>query len=141
MEYFSIKQNQKEKIKQEIKKTLKKERGIVFAYLYGSFLNAPSFRDIDIGVYLNQINRTGIDDYELNIAEKIAAKIDFSFEIIEVKILNFAPDSFLNNIFSKGELLFSNNQELLTNLIEKTSLTALANEHIANQSLKELIPT
>ncbi len=141
MEYFSIKQNQKEKIKQEIKKTLKKEGGIVFAYLYGSFLNAPSFRDIDIGVYLNQINRTGIDDYELNIAEKIAAKIDFSFEIIEVKILNFAPDSFLNNIFSKGELLFSNNQELLTNLIEKTSLTALANEHIANQSLKELIPT
>ena len=61
------------------------------------------------------------------------------FDIIDVKILNFAPDSFLNNIFRNGKILFSNDYKFLRNMIERTSLYALLNEDIRGQSLRDLI--
>lgn len=140
-EYFSTEAKQREKIIKKIQQTLESKKGVVFAYIFGSFLDAPSFRDIDIGIYAEgPILDKKIFDYELNLSEEIAKKSSLSFGIIEVKILNSAPDYFLNNVFSKGRLLFSKNQKLLADLIENSSEKALLNEFISRQSLKELIP-
>lgn len=139
-EYFSLSQNKRREITDKIKQILSEEKDIVFVFIFGSFLNAPSFRDIDIGVYINSIKKDEIFDYELKLSKKIADKCDFSFDIFDVKVLNFTPRAFLNNIFSRGNLLFSKDDQSLSNMIENTSLDAIANEYIAYQSLKELAP-
>jgi len=139
-EYFSFNRNKRQGIKEGIKKALLREKSVIFAFVFGSFLNSPFFRDIDVAVYVNKIKKDKIFDYELNLAEKIAKECGLSFDIFEIKVLNFAPSSFLNNVFNRGELLFSKDNELLSDMIENTSLDALANEYIARQSLKELVP-
>lgn len=139
-EYFSVNQKEKEKIIKKIKKTLFDQKEVIFGFIFGSFLDAPSFRDIDIGVYLEDIKEDEVLNYELKLSKKIAETLNLHFDLIEVKVLNFAPSPFLNNIFKRGQLLFSRDEKILTDLIENTSLDALANTHLSQQSLKELVP-
>jgi len=139
-EYFLIRQDKKEKIVKKIIHTLTKEREIIFAYLFGSFLDGLSFRDIDIGIYIEKSRPEQTFDYELELCRKISKACNLPFDIVEVKVLNFAPHPFLNSIFRDGKLLFSRNEKLLLDMIENSSLLALANEYISQQSLKELIP-
>ena len=139
-DYLSIPLNKRDEIIAKIKHVLLEEKGIVFAFVFGSFLDAPSFRDIDIGIYANDIKRDYVFDYELDLSKKIADKCDLPFDIFEPKVLNFAPSAFLNNIFKNGKLLFSKNKQLLSKTIENTSLEVIANERIAYQSLRDLVP-
>ncbi|MEW6608093.1 MAG: nucleotidyltransferase domain-containing protein [bacterium] len=138
-EYLSFKQNQRQKIIEKIKQSLLNKNEIVFAFIFGSFLDGPSFRDIDIGIYLDNIEKGDIFNSELELSEIVAKDSNLLFDIIEIKVLNFAPGYFLNNIFNRGQLLFCKNYQLLTEMIENTSLDTLANEYIAYQSLKELV--
>lgn len=141
-EYLSIPLNKRQGIIKKIKHSLLKEKSVVFVYVFGSFLGAPSFRDIDIGIYVKDHNKNQKDffDYELELSKKIAGVCGLPFDIFEVKVLNSAPSHFLNNVFKNGELLFSKSDEILSSLVENTSLDAIANEYIARQSLRELIP-
>jgi len=139
-EYFSLKQSNQKEIINKIKKHLYKKDEIIFAFVYGSFLYAPSFRDIDIGVYIRNISPEQVFDFEMKLEKFISEIIGIPFDIIEIKVLNFAPLSFLSNVFSRGRLLFSKDKQLLSNLIENASLEAISNEYIAQESLKELIP-
>lgn len=141
-EYLSTPLNKRQEIIEKIKHSLLEEKDVIFAYVFGSFLSAPSFRDVDIGIYVENRNKTkkNIFDYELELSKKIADTCGLPFDVFEVKILNSAPSHFLNNIFKNGKLLFSKKEEILSSLIENSSLDAIANEYVAYQSLKELIP-
>lgn len=133
-------QNNRQKIAEKIKKVLFSEKEIVFAYVFGSFLNSPTFRDIDIGIYVDEIIKENVFDKELEIVKKISEACGLPVDYIDVKILNFAPSHFLNNIFKNGTLIFSKNKKRLSDMIEETSLNAIANEYFAYQSLRELVP-
>lgn len=139
-EYLSMSQNDRQKIAEKIKKILFSEKEVVFAYVFGSFLDSPSFRDIDVGIYINNIAKENVFDKELEMAKKISEACGLSVDYIDVKILNFAPSHFLNNIFKNGTLIFYKNKKRLSDRIEETSLNAIANEYFAYQSLKELVP-
>lgn len=139
-EYFSIKQNERQEITKKIKQVLLEKEDVVFVFIFGSFLDSPSFRDIDIGIYVDGIRKDEVFDYELKLSKRIADECNLPFDIFDVKVLNFAPKAFLNNIFSRSKLLFSKDDQLLSDMIESTSLDAIANEYISYQSLKELIP-
>lgn len=139
-EYLSMEMAERQKITEKVKQVLSREKELVFAFVFGSFLNSPSFRDVDIAVYAKKIEKNRVFDFEVSLAEKTAKTVSFPIDAIDLKYLNFAPHSFLNNVFSRGQLLFCKDYEFLSNLIEKTSLEALANEYIAQQSLKELVP-
>ena len=141
-EYLSIPFQERQEIIQQIKQAFLKERDVIFAFVFGSFLDAPSFRDIDIGIYMKDYKKSPgeVFDDELRFSIMAAETCGLSFSLIEVKILNFAPSNLLNNIFKSGQILFSRDENFLTDIIENTSLDAIANEHIAQQSLCELIP-
>lgn len=139
-EYLLMSQNERQKITDKIKEILSADERIVFAYIFGSFLDSKSFRDIDVGIYFNKILKEEVFNEEIKMAEKISKKCDISIDIIDAKILNLAPSHFLNNVFKNGTVLFSKNEKLLSSIIEETSLTAVANEYFSYQSLKELVP-
>lgn len=122
---------------------MRARKEVIFAYIYGSFLEPQpiTFRDVDIGVYVKSeaISKGNAFDYETELVEGLNKVIDLPFDIIDVRVLNFAPSRFQNNVFSRGKLLFCKDEKLLTDLIEETSLEAVANEHIVKQSLRELV--
>ena len=54
-EYFSLDKKQKKEILKKITSILKKDKKVVFAYSFGSFLDKKAnFRNIDIGLYLKR---------------------------------------------------------------------------------------
>lgn len=140
MEYLSVSQKKRREIIEKIKSAFSDKKEIRFAFIFGSFLDSPNFRDIDVGVYLKSVEKNNVFDCELELSEKASSACEMPLDVLDIRILNFAPLPFLNNIFSRGELLFSEDSEFLSDLIEKSSLHAIANEHIAQQSLKELVP-
>ena len=140
-EYHTLEKAKREEIIQKIKQALSMKKEVLFSYAFGSFLDSPSFRDIDIGVYVKKIIQSQVFDYELQLSHDVAEKCNLPFGFFEVKVLNFAPPSFLNNIFCQGQLLFSKDKILLSDMIEDVSLEMVANEGIASQSLQELIPS
>jgi uncharacterized protein len=140
-EYLSIKTEERIKITDKIKQILSKKRGLVFAYLFGSFIDAPSFRDIDIGLFFKKVKRGDVSRLELKLSQDIAKACNLPFDIIEIHILNFAPSSFLSNIFRNGNVIMTKDAEALSGMIENASLDAIANEDTCKQSIKELIST
>ena len=54
-EYLSMSHNDRQKITDKIKEILSADGRVVFAYVFGSFLDSKSFRDIDVGIYFNKI--------------------------------------------------------------------------------------
>ena len=136
---FNLNKKEKDKIIDEIKSILIIDDNIEFSYIFGSFIQDNFFRDIDIGIYLKNINENEVFDYEFKISNEISLKCKIDIELIDVRVLNFAPFPFLVNVFKDGILLFTKDEKFLTDLIEKTSLYAVSNEHISYQSLKELL--
>lgn len=142
-EFYRFTKQEKEILTQKISQFLEKREEISFAYIFGSFLEPEniSFRDIDVAVFLFEpaIKKEKIFDYETELSMELGKFINFSFDKIDIKVFNFAPISFQNNVFSRGNLLFAKNNNLLASLIEKTSQEAVANYDFSMQSFKELI--
>lgn len=49
---YSATQDERTRIVNRLAEALTRESNIAFAYVYGSFLDADSFHDVDIGVYV-----------------------------------------------------------------------------------------
>lgn len=117
---------EKEAVFNLIKDVLRGDRRIVFAYVYGSFINELSFNDIDIGIY--------VKDSKMNpflISSDIKTKLsilskkkgmNFTADQFDVKILNEAPFTFLKRIFTEGNLLIDNDPDFRTDRVEQVSL-------------------
>lgn len=137
-EFHILSKKEREKIIKKIKRQLFQRKEIVFAFLYGSFLEDPCFRDIDIGIYLNEkiVERKKFFQYQLNIIREIEIPSKY---LIDIRILNEAPSSFLASVFKRGRLLFSKDDNFLTNLIEKVSLEEIISEPFSRQSFLELV--
>lgn len=137
-EYFYLSKKEKENILTQINSLLRKKPEVVFAYCHGTFLAKTKigFRDIDIGLYLKKISKKRTFDYEQKIANILEEKVKYS---VDIKVLNFAPFYFLNNVFRTGKLLFSRDDLLLSKLIEETSQESMINYNFSLQSLRELV--
>jgi predicted nucleotidyltransferase len=137
-EYIFLEKSKKDEIIGLIKNVLVEDKRIVFAYVYGSFLGEQSFRDVDIGVYVDGAHDYDPISLEAELSDKAAKSSGMEFDRLDIRLLNQAPGHFLKNVFSKGLLLFSRDETLLADIIEKTSLDALANEYVSAQSFFEL---
>lgn len=112
---FKMDQSEKEKIKEKFISYLIDRMEIIFAYLYGSFVDQELFRDIDLALYLNGIEKERAMDYLLEVSldiEKIAGIP------VDVKTLNNAPADYQYNVVS-GKMLFSKNEELRSCFVER----------------------
>lgn len=138
---YTIPIEDKERLISIIKSELLKHEEIVFAYLYGSFVDSemPFFRDIDMGIYVdkNIISAKQFMDYSINLSlelESVLKKYP-----VDVVILNNAP---LNLAFkiTQGELIFVKDEDLRTNFVAK--IWSLYNDHaITSKNILEEIIT
>lgn len=100
--------NNKENIKKLIKDFLVNNTQIVFAYLFGSFVEEDKFNDIDIALYSAEEN---IDTIE--IALELERFLNVTIDIINIKK---APDYLIHSI-SKGDVLIDNDEDLRIDFI------------------------
>jgi predicted nucleotidyltransferase len=118
-----------------IKTVLQREPSIVFAFLHGSFLFEPSFRDIDVGVFLGAENALPHLDLELDLSQRLEDALDSKFPV-EVKIVNQAPLSFRFSVI-KGKLLFARNDDILVDFMTTTARQYLDFAPLRQRYIKE----
>lgn len=78
---------------------------VVAAYLFGSFIGAGQFSDIDLGLLLKQ-RISGVLEFELALEVRLEKIFDYSFD---VRVLNVAPNSFSQNVIRTGRVVVDKN--------------------------------
>ncbi|RMF91000.1 MAG: nucleotidyltransferase domain-containing protein [Nitrospinota bacterium] len=122
----SLPQTVRDQIRQRFKEVLESCNDIVFAYLYGSFARGEPFRDVDVALYTS-----GEKDFHYEARLSYRLKQLTGLEV-DVRVINHAPVPFLYEIFREGKLLFSCNESLRTNLIDKVSRQYREYAHFRN---------
>jgi len=89
--------------------SLRSRDNILFAYVYGSFARDKTFVDIDIGVYLRKPDLVDPLDLELELETAIQSIIQFP---VDVRVINFAPLSFVYNIIKESILAVDKDPDL-----------------------------
>ncbi|GLI54029.1 nucleotidyltransferase domain-containing protein [Thermodesulfovibrio yellowstonii] len=136
---LEIPKNQKNQIIHLLKTLLHNEEKVIFAYLYGSFIEQDFFNDIDIAIYCSEIESVFNFQTDMKIKisdELINAGIDISPDYIDLRVINNAPYDFLIEVLDRGVLIVDKNPELRTNLIEKVSLNYRINQIVLSEFYK-----
>lgn len=127
----------REKILMALREALEARQEVVFAYVYGSFLEDRPFHDIDIGVYFQEY-----------IAQVAKLSIDLAFELedalmrslcrfpVDVRVLNGAPVSFCYHVL-RGRLLFCRDEEMRVRWAERIISRYLDLKPLRYRALKE----
>ena len=112
---YSATQDERTRIVNRLAEALTRESNIAFVYVYGSFLDADSFHDVDIGVYVRDCEANQEVPYALDLGQRLAGGIPFP---LDVRILNHAPVSFLYHVL-KGRPIYIQDDERLTTVMER----------------------
>lgn len=91
MKRYSVSESDFHRIIDAIKEILASQTLILFAYLHGSFTGKHNFRDIDIAIYVQDLEESKYMDYEFELEEILKKKTGFP---VDVRILNHAPPYF-----------------------------------------------
>jgi len=104
-----LKPSQKEVIIKAITSYLVLERKeIAVAYLFGSFITADSFSDIDLGL-LAQTEIPRPLTFELKLEKEIEKFIKYQ---VDIRVLNGAPISFCQNVIRCGRVILDRDPNL-----------------------------
>ncbi|MEM1524719.1 MAG: nucleotidyltransferase domain-containing protein [Nitrososphaerales archaeon] len=106
---FDEKMNILEKVKIELI-----DLDVVFAYVYGSFLQRSLFKDLDVAVWIK--NSSEAFNYTINASAKISCKLNIP---VDIQVLNEAPLPFKYHVFTQGRLLFSKNEDLRLRIVDE----------------------
>jgi predicted nucleotidyltransferase len=117
----------------KLKRILEDRKEMEFAYLYGSFIEDLPFHDVDLGIYVTGIVESQATSWAINLAQMLSSKLRIP---IDVRILNFAPVSFLYHVFC-GDLILEKNEEVRSHVVERTVQKYLDLKPILYKSMKE----
>jgi predicted nucleotidyltransferase len=156
---FNSAQAEQETILNTVQRALEAQPSVVFAYVLGSFLEDLPFHDIDVAVYLDVADEREMSRLALDLAaglEKVLPRVplgpsptlggkkdaDRKYERtvvrlpVDVRVLNRAPPRFRYHVF-RGKLLFSRDETLRTQWVERTMRHYLDLKPLRQRALKE----
>src|SRR5512136_1462191 len=93
---------------QAMASTIFEKTPVLFAYLYGSYAKGLShpFSDLDVGIFVEGLERRSCLNLELSLALRIDERLDHTVES-EVRVLNVLPLVVKGRILADGELIYS----------------------------------
>lgn len=106
-----------------ITKAVSQDERVLFAFLYGSFLDGAFFRDIDLGVFVKGVGSTDFWDYECGLSQKIEKALCHPFPV-EAKVINRAPISFCYHVI-RGRRLFVRDESVMVGFMIRVARTYL----------------
>ena len=113
------------------------QREVVFAYLYGSFIEDVPFHDIDIGIYVSGIAKVKAGAFTVGFAHRLSKELGLD---VDVRVLNFAPVSFVYHVI-RGQIFFDRVPEIRTRIIEKSIQRYLDIKPVLHWAMKEAFVT
>jgi uncharacterized protein len=112
---------------------LERRDDVLFAYTYGSFAEDMPFHDIDVGVYVSNVEQASA----LERAVELAGKLEGEARVpVDVRILNFAPVLFLYHVV-RGLLIFERDADLRADITEQTVRKYLDIKPFIRRGIKE----
>ncbi len=137
VKFFQMSPAQKQQAVETIKNTLKSEKDIQFAFIYGSFHdedgdNLP-FRDIDVGVYVTSMDKKESVYYGLELSERLSSLIKVP---VDVRVVNFAPITFQFHVV-RGQLIIDNNEDARCTFMEHVARHYLDMKPLFLRAIKE----
>lgn len=124
-----------------IKDVLGQNDAVIFAYIYGSFIEKEDFFcDIDIAIYA----KADINPHLLSadIKGQISSALTkggvdgFIADDFDVRVMNDAPYDFVMRILEKGLLILSKDEELRRSYIEHISMEYRINQIVLSEALR-----
>jgi len=104
----------KEGIRKKIEKIIQAREEILFAYLFGSFIEEKKFNDIDLGIYLNEnIKRENSTFYEIELSNQLEEILNIPVDIIR---LNSTSDAIVYRA-TQGQLIKNSDDNFRINFI------------------------
>ncbi|MBM4333726.1 MAG: nucleotidyltransferase domain-containing protein [Deltaproteobacteria bacterium] len=99
---------------------------LLFAYVHGSFVKSRRFRDIDIAAFTE-----GKTDFifESDLSARLTNAVGF---VVEVKVINEAPIPFQMAVIRDGALLFSRDEKIRSDFIERVGKRYREYAHFRN---------
>ncbi|HUV90506.1 MAG TPA: nucleotidyltransferase domain-containing protein [Anaerolineae bacterium] len=125
-------------LRRQLRTALESHQEVVFAYLYGSFLDeALPYHDVDVAVYVDPNWASGQDlfEYEMTLSVDLTLALHVP---ADVHVLTEAPLGFQHNVLYRGEVLFSRDDERLTDLIEQVGLQYMEFSYYVREYLQEV---
>jgi predicted nucleotidyltransferase len=113
--------------------SLERRDDVLFAYAYGSFAEDIPFHDIDVGVYVSNIDQASALEYAVELMGELEGKVRVP---IDVRILNFAPVLFLYHVV-RGLLIFERDADLRADITERTVRKYLDIKPFIRRGIKE----
>jgi hypothetical protein len=132
---YQLTEIEKKSLKKTLSSKIRAHPEILFCYIHGSFIDGKWFRDIDLAVYLEDDSCEDIFSYETKVSLELESFISFP---VDLKVLNVAPLSFRYQV-SKGEVLFTRDEERRTSFLEKTWQLYLDLKPIREEYYRELL--
>jgi len=130
---YYLNDEEKARLIQRLTETLQGRNEIVFAYLYGSFVEGLPFRDIDVGVYISKVKEEESTLYSFDLAQILSKNLQMP---IDVRVLNFASVSFLYHVI-RGKLILERDEKTRLPLVERTIGRYLDMKPILRKGIKE----
>jgi uncharacterized protein len=132
MEILTLK---KDKIIKKINNFIQNQNEIIFAYIFGSFIEEEKFHDIDIAIYVNEKKTSSKSTfYEIELSNQIESITSIPIDIIR---LNSAPDAIVYRA-TKGLLIKNDNDNLRINYITACWKKYWDYQNIVQEYLSEL---
>jgi len=127
----------REKIQEVLRECLKREEGIIFAYLHGSFAERQAFRDIDIGAFVDEscVPRERALDFEIALSIKLEETIRIR---VDLRVINYAPLSF-QYYSTIGILLMCKDDDVHADFLTKTRSVYFDFKPTSERFLKEML--
>jgi predicted nucleotidyltransferase len=100
----SANKKKKDEIIRMVSTLIARHKEINSAYLHGSFLSGEVFADIDLGLLMTHTPEN-IIEYEFNVEIEIERRVNIP---VDVRVLNNAPISFVQNVIRHGEVVLDN---------------------------------
>ncbi len=130
---YSTDRESRRHLEEEITGELARDQNVVFAYLYGSFVEAERFHDIDVGVYFTNVDQDAAGARALELAQRLTARLNIP---VDVRVLNAAPVPFRYHVL-RGRLILSRDEEQVTTVMEDTVRRYLDIAPLLRHSAKE----
>lgn len=118
-------ESEKERIISIIKCEIEGREDIIFAYIYGSLIDHEMtfYRDIDIGIYVADMEKAKEWNYEIKISndiEKVLRGEGFGIPV-DVRVINASEVLYVHKVI-QGRLLFVKSEDLWADFVVDVSM-------------------
>jgi len=92
-----LSRREREELLERLRRLLKRDERVVFAYVHGSILRRDTVRDVDVAVWL----RDGVDPLDYILEEGLRLERQLGLPV-DIQVLNEAPPGFRVSVYRSG---------------------------------------